>query len=51
MSLTAKVRRYRRLQSTLATLEREIKAEATPVYRGEGCLVNPRIERILERFA
>lgn len=49
--LTRKVRRYQRLKALLPTLEAEIKTEAALIYRAEGYLANPRIERIIERFA
>lgn len=50
-ALRTKARKLLKLRQETARLERELKAEAIPHYRDEGCIGNPRIERILERFA
>jgi transposase len=49
-NLRSKIRQYRRLQSLLPKLEQEIKAEAYPLLKQQGLLMQPRIERIVEQF-
>ena len=50
MALKHKIARLRRLKQQLIELEREIQAEGSALLRAQGCLINPRIERIMEQF-
>lgn len=49
-NLRQHVRKLKTLRQSLRSLERDVKKSAAQIYRSEGLLMQPPIEKIIQRF-